>query len=122
MGAMITNLYKQNQTANSVIDLFKDGDQGETPIRFVGRPSRVVFAIEASAAGEAEYELLAGGRRIVSRAAVDGGGTDGVFPKLNEKGFNFLVAAGEILQCLVRETAGTSTVDIMATVMIEAIR
>lgn len=118
---MIEYLHYQNVAANAVIDMMRDAISGESQARFVTRPSKVTMAIEASAAASAEFQVFSGSRTIVARSAVDGGGTDGVFPNINEKAFSFLAAAGEKISVPVRETAGAGTVDIMLTVSVEAI-
>jgi len=101
-----------NVGANAVVDLMLDGDQGPMNLRFVKRPSKVTYACDANAAASAELEVFSGGRQVVERSAVDGGGTAGTMPNLRDKGISFFSAAGEILAFRLRETAGAGTVDI----------
>lgn len=113
-------LQVSNVAANGVVDIFRDADTGEADARFIGRPSQVTIAIEASAVGM-ELELKSGGRTIVDRSTLDAGGTTGVFPNINEKAFTFMAAAGDKLIGRVRETAGTATTDVMASVSVDPI-
>jgi hypothetical protein len=66
-------------------------------------------------------QVFAGNRTIVHRSALEGGGTDGVFPNLDQKAFSFLAAAGEKLSVPVRETAAAGTVDVMLVISVEPI-
>jgi hypothetical protein len=118
---MIEYLHYQNVAANAVIDMMRDAISGESQTRFVNRPSKVTMAIVASAAAAAEFEVFAGNRTIVHRSALEGGGTDGVFPNLDQKAFSFLAAAGEKLSVPVRETAAAGTVDVMLVISVEPI-
>ena len=118
---MIEYLHYQNVAANAVIDMMVNAISGESQARFVTRPSKVTMALEASAAASAEFQVFSGSRTIVARSACDGGGTDGVFPNIDQKAFSFLAAAGEKISVPVRETAGAGTVDIMLTVSVEPI-
>ncbi|MHC4648789.1 MAG: hypothetical protein ACYTBJ_25305, partial [Planctomycetota bacterium] len=83
-----------NLAANAVNDMMLNADQGASNIRFIKRPSRVTFALDANAAS-AEYEVYAGGRNVVTRSAVDAGGTAAVVPDIEAKGVAFLAAAGD---------------------------
>jgi hypothetical protein len=114
----IMHLYYQNVAANAVVDLMTDGAAGALNGRFIRRNSRCSIAIEASAAGGAEYRVFTQNRTIIERSVCDGGGTDGVYPNLNEKAVPFAVAAGEILTVEVREIAGAGTVDVMGTLLV----
>ena len=100
-----------NLAANTVADFMLNADQGASNIRFIKRPSRVTFAMDATAF-QAEYEVYSGGRNVVTRSAVDAGGTAANVPDLQAKAVSFLAAAGEILEFRVRETAGAGTVDL----------
>jgi hypothetical protein len=99
-----------NLAANAVSDILVNGDQGEQTIRFITRPSRVTYALEATAA-TAELEVKSGQRSVQDRSAVDSSGTLGVMPNMQQKGQAFLAAAGEQLQFRVRETGGVATTD-----------
>lgn len=103
-----------NLAASAVNDFMLDSDQGPTNDRFVEVPSVVSFAINATAA-EAEYEVFAGSRTVISRSRVPSGGTAAVPPSITDFGRSFLAAAGEILQFRVRETAAAGTVDLNLT-------
>lgn len=113
-------LQVSNIAANAVVDLFRDADTGESDARFIGRASQVTVAIQANAVG-IELELKAGGRTVVDRSTLDGGGTTGVFPNINEKAFTFFAAAGDKLVGRLRETAGVATTDVMAAVSVDPI-
>jgi len=117
---MIEYLYKQNIAASTTYDMMTDAGTGEAQSRFIQRPSRVALAIESSAVG-CELEVYSGARTIVARSTLAAGGTDGVFPNLNEKTITWLAAAGEKQRIVVRETAGAGNQDIMAVVQVEAI-
>lgn len=118
---MIEYLHYQNIAANAVIDMMRDAISGESQARFVTRPSKVTMAIIASAAASVEFEVFSGSRTVVARSAMDGGGTDGQFPNINEKAFSFLAAQGEKLSVPCRETAAAGTVDVMLVVSVEPI-
>lgn len=113
----IVQLMQSNLAANSVNDLMLDADTGASNIRFVKFASRCILAIEASAVG-IEYRVIAGGRVIVERSTLDGGGTTGTFPALDQKAVTFDVAGGEIIEIELREIAGVATVDVMATLSV----
>jgi len=117
---MIEYLYMQNIGASSVNDLMTDADTGEAQTRFVGRPSKITFAIEASAVG-CELEIYSGSRTIVARSTLDAGGTDGVFPNLNEKTIQWFAAAGEKQRIIVRETAAAGNQDLMGVISVDPI-
>jgi len=108
-----------NIPALATRDLMTDADQGPTSLRFVGSPSRVVFVINANAAG-IELEVYASGRRVVERSAVEAGGTAGVYPNLLDKGQAFDAAGGEILEFRVRETANIANTDINFAISVDA--
>lgn len=109
---MIQYLMQSNLAANSINDLMTDADTGASNARFIKRPSRVTMAIQANAAG-IELQVLAGEREVVGRSTLDLGGTTGEYPNINEKGFSFYAATGEILSVVLRETAGVATTDVM---------
>lgn len=113
----IVQLMQSNLAANSVNDLMLDADTGASNARFIKFPSQVILAIAASAVG-IEYRVLSGGRVIVERSTLDGGGTTGTFPSLDAAALTFPVAGGDILEIELREIAGVATVDVMATVAI----
>ncbi len=104
-------LTSTNQAANSVIDLMQNADQGTSNLRFIQRPSKVVFAIDGVNAGD-EYEIFAGGRNVVQRSRLSGGATAGVMPALDASALAFFAAQGEILEVRVRELGGVATQDV----------
>lgn len=112
-------LYYANIAANAVIDMMIDSVTGAANARFIRRNSRAIMAIEADAAAQCEYRVFTQNRTIVDRSTLDGGGTDGVMPNLDQKAFTFALAAGEILSVEVREIAGAATTDIAMTLSIE---
>lgn len=114
-------LQVNNLGSLAVADIFTDAATGESQSRFIERPSQVTIALDASAVG-VELTLTSGKRTIVPRSTLDGGGTTGVFPNLNEKAFSFFAAQGEILRGFIRETAAVATTDIMAVVSVDPIR
>ncbi len=114
----VAYLLLSNIAANAVQDMMLNSDTGATNLRFVQRPSRVTLAIEANAVG-IELQVRAGTRTVVPRSSLDAGGTTGVFPNLDQKAFQFMAAAGEILEVEIRETAGVATTDVMATIGIQ---
>lgn len=113
-------LMLSNIPANAVRDLMTQSDLGESDLRFVGRPSQVVYAAVANAVG-IEITVKAGERTVVPRSILEAGGTTGVFPNMAEKANTFLAAAGEKLSFSVRETAGVATTDIMLALSVEPI-
>lgn len=117
---MLEYLYKQNIAASTTYDLMTDADTGESQLRFVGRPSRVTLAIEASAVG-CEIEIYSGARTIVARSTLSSGGTDGVFPNLNEKTIGWFAAAGEKQRIVIREVAAAGSQDIMAVMDVQPV-
>lgn len=110
-----------NIAANAVQDFMLDADQGPSNLRFVERPSRVVWAMDASAALQVEVEVFAGFRTVAERGRVSGGGTAGNLPNLQQTSRTFLAATGEILKFRVRETAGAATTDLNLYISVEAI-
>lgn len=100
-----------NLAANAVNDFMLDADQGASNLRFVKGAKRVTYAADANAAASAELEIFSGARTVQERSALDGGGTAGVVPNLQQKAQSFFAADGEVLQFRVRETAGAGTVD-----------
>jgi len=116
-----TFLLESNLAANSTNDLMVDADTGESDLRFIGRPSRVTLAIDASAVG-VELEISLSGRVVVPRSTLAAGGTTGVFPNVDQIGFGFFAAAGDILKVTLREVAGTATTDVMGSLSIVPIR
>jgi hypothetical protein len=109
------DLYYANLAAYGVIDMMTEAVTGPSNSRFVRRNSRANMAIIADAVG-LEYRVFTQNRTIVERSTLDSGGTDGQFPNLDEKGFSFNLAQGEILAVEVRETANVATTDIMMTI------
>lgn len=122
MAQSVAFLTATDVAANSVLDMMLGADQGAQNIRFIARPSRVVLAIQASAALEAELTVQTQNRVIIARSALSGGATAGVMPNLDDQAFTFNAAAGEILQVEVREIAGAGTVDVVMTIGITPIR
>lgn len=114
----LVQLYVPNVAANATVDMMLDAATGASNVRFVKRPSRCVLAIDADAVGM-EYRVMAGSRTVIDRSTLDAGGTDAVFPNLNEKAVTFFAAGGEIISIEVREIAGTATTDVMATLSVE---
>lgn len=109
-----------NLAANAIKDFMLDADQGASNLRFVPVPSQVVYVLNGNhAAGGAEYEIFASGRRVVERSAIPNGGTAGLFPPLNEQAETFLAAGGDILEFKVRETGGVATSDLNLNMSIE---
>ncbi len=100
-----------NLGANAVQDMMLNADQGPTNLRFIKRPSKVTFGINAVNAGD-EYEVFSGGRNVVERSRLSGGATAGVMPALDSTTISFLAATGEILEFRVRELGGVATTDI----------
>lgn len=117
---MIEYLYKQNIAASTTYDLMADADTGQAQTRVPSRPSKVTLAIEASAVG-CELEIYSGARTIVARSTLDAGGTDGVFPNLNEKAISWFAAASEQQRIVIREVAAAGNQDIMATIAVEPV-
>lgn len=115
-------LIQENIPANATRDILEDNTTPGQPsrLRFVRRPSRVTFAIVATATGTV-FNVLSGDREVVAQSAVEAGGTLGVFPNMNEKGQVFFAAAGEQLQFIVRETSGVATTDVMLALSVEPI-
>lgn len=109
-----------NQAANSVLDFMLNADQGAQNLRFVSRPSKVTYAIDATAI-TAEIEVFSGGRTVQERSSVDGSGTLGTVPNLQQKAQSFLAAAGDILQFRTRETGGVATTDLNCFVSVDPI-
>lgn len=107
-------LMQSNLAANSYNDLMVDADTGESQLRFVGRPSKVTIAIEASAVGIV-LDIQSGARTVVPRSTLDAGGTTGEFPNIREKAFSFFAAGGEKLRIGLLETTGGAAIDVMAT-------
>jgi len=110
-----------NIAANAVVDFMLGADEGASNLRFVERPSRVVWSIDASAALQAEIEVFSGSRTVAERGRVSGGGTAGVMPNLQQTARTFLAATGEILSFRVRETAGAATTDLNLYISVEPI-
>lgn len=110
-----------NLAANAVVD-FLDGaaDQGSQNLRFVERPSQVTWALDAITP-LAELEIFSGGRTIQERSGVDGGGTAGVMPNLQQKAQQFLAAQGDILKFRVRETGAVATLDLNLYISVDPI-
>lgn len=105
-------LTQTDLAANAVTDFLDGGaDQGSQNLRFVNQPSLVTWAADATAI-TVELEVKAGLRTIQERSNIDGGGTVGVFPNLQQRAQQFLAAAGEILQFRTRETGGVATTDL----------
>lgn len=117
---MIEYLLYQNIAANGTVDLMTDATTGEAQTRQVQRPSRCSLAIEADAVG-LELEIYSGARSIVPRSTLSAGGTDSVFPNLNEKTITWFSAAGEKLRIICREIAGTATTDVMGVISVDPI-
>lgn len=110
-----------NLAANAVNDLLStDADQGESRVRDVLDDSIVSFAVDATAI-TAELEISAGDRVVVPRSQLEGGGTAGVFPNLQQKGQQFIAAGGERLRFQVRETGGVATTDINLVLSVDPI-
>ncbi len=97
--------------ANAVADMMRDSNEGAPQLRFIRRPSKVTYAMDANAIG-VEVEVFSGSRVVQERSNIDGGGTQGVVPNLQQKAQSFLAAAGEELSFRVRETAGVATSDL----------
>ncbi len=108
-----------NIAANAVVDFMLGADACASNLRFVQRPSRIVWAMDASAALQAEVEVFAGSRTVAERGRVSGGGTAGVMPNLQQTARTFLAASGEILSFRVRKTAGAATTDLNLYVSVE---
>ncbi len=110
-----------NLAANAVVDFLDGGaDQGSQNLRFVDRPSLVTWAADATAI-TAELEVKAGLRTIQERSNIDGGGTLGVVPNLQQKSQQFFAAAPEILQFRVRETGAVATTDLNLFITVDPI-
>lgn len=110
-----------NVAANAVVDLLAgDADQGPQNLRFIDRPSVVTWAADATAV-TMELEIFSGGRTIQERSNIDGGGTLGVMPNLQQRAQQFLAAAGEILQFRLRETGGVATTDVNLFISVDPI-
>ncbi|MEE8607913.1 MAG: hypothetical protein V3S55_09920 [Nitrospiraceae bacterium] len=105
--------------ANAVVDFLLGANEGASNLRFIERPSRVVWAMDASAALQAEVEVFAGDRTVAQRGVVSGGGTAGVMPNLQQSARTFLAATSEILSFRVREIAGAATTDLNLYVSVE---
>lgn len=99
-----------NLPANAVRDFMLDADQGPTNLRFVDRPSIVTYAMDGTAT-TVEVEVFSGSRTIQERSSIDGGGTLGTVPNLQQKAQTFNAASRDILQFRVRETGGIATTD-----------
>ncbi len=97
--------------ANAVADMMVDANEGAPKLRFIRRPSRVTFAMDGNAI-TVEVEVISGERTVVERSNIDGGGTQGVVPNLQQKAQSFFAAAGEELAFRVRETGNVGTTDI----------
>lgn len=110
-----------NIAANAVQDFMIDADQGPSNLRFVERPSRVVWAMDASASLGVEVEVFAGVRTVAERGRVSGGGVAGNLPNLQQTARTFLAASGEILQFRVRETGGVASTDLNLYISVEPI-
>ena len=110
-----------NITASSVTDFLESADQGAQNLRFVKRPSRVTWAMDATAA-DCELEIKSGERTIQERSRVDASGTASQMPDLQQKAQTFLAAAGEILAFRVRETSGAGTTDLNLYIDVTPIR
>ncbi len=107
--------------ANAVVDFLLGANEGASNLRFIERPSRVVWAIDASAALQAEIEVFSGSRTVAERGVVSGGGTAGVMPNLQQAARTFLAATGEILSFRVREIAGAATTDLVLYISVDGI-
>lgn len=107
--------------ANAVVD-FLDGaaDQGSQNLRFIEAPrgAQVTWALEGITPA-AELEIFSGARTIQERSGIDGGGTAGVMPNLQQKAQQFLAARGEILKFRVRETGGVATLDLVLFISVD---
>lgn len=113
-------LMLSNIPANGVRDMMVNADTGESDLRYVGVPSKVTYAIVASAVG-IELEVFSGDRQIVNRSTLEAGGTTGTFPNLDQKAVSFLAAGGEKLKFRLRETAAVATTDIMLALSVDAL-
>lgn len=110
-----------NIPANAVRDFMVDADEGASNLRFLERPSRIVWAMDATAALGVEVEVFSGSRTVAERGRVPGGGTAGNLPNLRETGRTFLGASGEILNFRIRETGGVATTDVNLYISVEPI-
>lgn len=117
---MIQYLQQTNLGSLSLNDLMLDADQGASNLRFIQRPSRVTVAIWANAVG-VQMRIASGQRTVVQRSIVDGGGTTGQFPAIDQRAFTFFAAAGEILEIELRETTAVATTDVMAVISVDPI-
>lgn len=117
---MHADLKITNQAALSVKDFMVDADQGPCNLRFINRPSVVTWALIADAITD-EYEIFSGERLVQSRSLVPGGGTDGVFPNITDRGSQFAAYPGEILAFRVRETGNVATTDAMLSISVDAV-
>lgn len=111
---MFEQLYSGAIGAGATIDMLSDATTGPSRQRRPTRPSRYTMAIvHESAAGDLTYEVSTNSRIIVPTSIMECGGTDGVFPNLDQKAFQFDVAAFEELQIRVADTTGAGGAIVM---------
>lgn len=99
-----------NLSGSGIVDIMVTNDQGEEPKRLLGGPVQLTFAIDGNATG-VEFEIKSTDFVVVDRGAVQGGGTLGTPPSMQDFGQTVFVPRG-ILQVNCRDTTGGGTTDL----------
>lgn len=117
---MIEYLYSGAIGAGATIDMCLDATTGPSRQSRPTRPTRYLMAIvHESAAGDITFEVSTDQRVILGNSVMPCGGTDGVFPNLDQQAVKFELAQFEQLRIRCFDTTGAGGAIVMCTLMSE---
>lgn len=117
---MIEYLYSGALGAGVTIDMCLDATTGPSRQYRPTRPTRYYMAIvHESAAGDLTFEVSTDTRTILGNSVMPCGGTDGVFPNLDQQAVKFDLAAFETLRIRVFDASGAGGAIVMCTLLSE---